>query len=153
VEEQQYNKSGKLVRRLVYPGALKDPKYANRYVAFTFDPSDPKSQPVQDTTTPAVPTRPVEADQDEVEPGIPRFQIYEPGCPMLARYLVKMRWDERNPRKMADHRFDHWVVALAYFAISSGVLMNSSAALTETVRPVWMDWVEEGTRGRHWGRR
>jgi len=70
VEEQQYNKGGKLVRRLFYPGALKDPKYANRYVAFTFDPNDPKSQPVQDTTQPAVPTRPVESDQDEFEPGI-----------------------------------------------------------------------------------
>jgi beta-lactamase regulating signal transducer with metallopeptidase domain/biopolymer transport protein ExbD len=37
VEEQQYNKDGKLVRRLFYPGALKDPKYAGRFVAFTFD--------------------------------------------------------------------------------------------------------------------
>ena len=71
VEEQQYNKDGKLVRRLFYPGALKDPKYANRFVAFTFDPNDPKSQPVQDTTQPAVPTRPVQSDQDEFEPGIP----------------------------------------------------------------------------------
>ena len=90
---------------------------------------------------------------EEVEPGIPRFQIYEVGCPMLARYLTKMRWDEKNPRKMADHGFDHWIVALAYFAISSGVLTTSSAALQDAVRPVWMDWIEEGTRRRHWGRR
>lgn len=71
VEEQQYNKNGKLVRRLFYPGALKDPRYANRFVAFTFDPNDPNANPVQDTTTPAVPTRPVQSDQDEFEPGIP----------------------------------------------------------------------------------
>jgi hypothetical protein len=77
VEEQQYNKSGRLVRRLFYPGALKDPKYANRFVAFTFDPDDPKANPVQDTTTPATPTRPVQADQDEFEPGIP----LGPGAP------------------------------------------------------------------------
>lgn len=92
---------------------------------------------------------------EEVEPGVPRFQIYEPGCPMLARYFTKMRWDEKNPRKLADHRFDHWIIAVAYFAISSGVLMTTSAALQEQVRPVWMDWIEEGTRTktRHGGRR
>jgi beta-lactamase regulating signal transducer with metallopeptidase domain/biopolymer transport protein ExbD len=56
VEEQQFNKDGKLIRRLFYPGALKEPKYANRFVAFTYDPDDPKSQPkeVNDVT----PTRP-----------------------------------------------------------------------------------------------
>ncbi len=79
---------------------------------------------------------------EEVEPGVPRFQVYEPGCPMLAKYLPKMRWDEKNPRKMADHKFDHWVVALAYFAISSGVLTNAEAG-SRAQRPVWMDWIEE----------
>jgi len=59
-----------------------------------------------------------------------------------------MRWDEKNPRRMADHKFDHWIVALAYFAISSGVLAQSSAALQEVVRPVWMDWIEDGA-GAH----
>lgn len=71
IEEQQYNKDAKLVRRLFYPGALKDPKYANRFVAFTFDPNDPKANPVQDTTQPARPTRPVQSDQEEFEPGVP----------------------------------------------------------------------------------
>jgi hypothetical protein len=80
---------------------------------------------------------------EEVEPGVPRFQVYEPGCPMLAKYLPKMRWDEKNPRKMADHKFDHWVVALAYFAISSGVLSLSQAEETRQ-RPAWMDWIDEG---------
>jgi hypothetical protein len=85
---------------------------------------------------------------EEIEPGVPRLQIYEPGCPMLAKYLPKMRWDEKNSRKMADHKMDHGVVCLAYFAISSGVLSQSAAA-TSTTRPVWMDWLEEGRRRRH----
>ena len=85
---------------------------------------------------------------EEVEPGVPRFQVYEPGCPMLAKYLPKMRWNEKNPRAMADHQFDHWVVCVAYFAISSGVLSYSEPERV-TKRPVWMDWVAEahGPRG------
>jgi hypothetical protein len=82
---------------------------------------------------------------EEVEPGVPRFQVYEPGCPMLAKYLPKMRWDEKNPRKMADHKFDHWVVCLAYFAISSGIL-GSTGPSEHARRPVWMDWLEEENR-------
>ncbi len=73
---------------------------------------------------------------------VPRFQIYEPGCPMLAKYLPKMRWDEKNPRKMADHKFDHWPVCLAYFAISSGVLARSEQAQSKA-EPFWMEWVRE----------
>lgn len=84
---------------------------------------------------------------EELEPGVPRFQIYEPGCPMLAKYLPKMRWDEKNPRKMADHKFDHWVVALAYFAISSGILSFSEQASTAR-EPEWMAWMRESGGGR-----
>jgi hypothetical protein len=80
---------------------------------------------------------------EEVEPGIPRFQIYEPGCPMLAKYLPKMRWDEKNPRKMADHKFDHWIVALAYFAISSGVLSLSEAVIPAEKEAVGLRWLRE----------
>jgi hypothetical protein len=82
---------------------------------------------------------------EEVEPGIPRFQIYEPGCPNLARYLPKYRWDEKNERKFADHKFDHYGVALAYFAISSGVLSTTSKTEPE-VEPVWMKWLREDAR-------
>jgi hypothetical protein len=82
---------------------------------------------------------------EEVEPGIPRLQIYEPGCPMLAKYLPKMRWDETNPRKMADHKFDHWPICLAYFAISSGVLSVTSRPKEET-EPIWMQWMREGQK-------
>jgi hypothetical protein len=86
---------------------------------------------------------------EEVEPGIPRLQIYEPGCPMLAKYLPKMRWDETNPRKMADHKFDHWPICLAYFAISSGVLSISKEESANKVEPIWMQWVREGAKRPH----
>lgn len=79
----------------------------------------------------------------EVEPGVPRFQVYEPGCPMLAKYLPKYRWDEKKPRNLADHKFDHYGVAVAYFAISSGVLSVSQAE-SVTKEPEWMAWIREG---------
>jgi hypothetical protein len=86
---------------------------------------------------------------EEVEPGVPRFQVYQPGCPMLAKYLPKMRWDDKNPRKMADHKFDHWIVAVAYFAISSGASWRRPRTRPVSTRPVWMDWMEEtSSRGR-----
>lgn len=88
----------------------------------------------------------------EVEPGVPRFQIYEPGCPMLAKYLPKMRWDEKQPRKMADHQFDHWIVCLAYFAISSGVLSFSQAEPEKNARQTMIEEAlreaQQGQRGR-----
>jgi hypothetical protein len=59
-----------------------------------------------------------------------------------------MRWDEKNPRKMADHKFDHPAVTLAYFALSSGVLSQAEAEVP-VQRPVWMDWLNEsGRKGR-----
>ena len=79
---------------------------------------------------------------EEVEAGVPRFQMYERGCPTLAKYLPKMRWDEKNQRKMADHKFDHPVVCLAYFAISSG-MVSQSGPVEPVRRPVWMDWMDE----------
>lgn len=84
---------------------------------------------------------------EEISPGVPRFVVYEPGCPMLAKYLPKMRWDEKNPRKMADHKFDHWPVCLAYFGISSGVL-SLSGETKETKEPEWMAWMRDSGRGQ-----
>lgn len=84
---------------------------------------------------------------EEVEPGVPRFQIYEPGCPMLAKYLPKYRWDEKNTRKFADHKFDHYGVCVAYFAISSGVL-GATGPENIATRPAWMDWLDEDRSAR-----
>ena len=61
---------------------------------------------------------------------------------MLSKYLPKMRWDEKNPRKMDKHKFDHWPVALAYFGISSGVL-SLTAKEDPRQEPVWMRWLRE----------
>lgn len=70
VEERQFNKDGKLIRRLFYPGSLKEPEFARRFVAFTYDPDDPGAKGVL-VKAPVRPTRPVESNQDEFEPGIP----------------------------------------------------------------------------------
>ena len=88
----------------------------------------------------------------EVQPGIPQAQIYQPGCPMLCKYLPKQRWDEKNPRKMADHKWDHPAVTGAYFGASSGVLSHAQNEVSQP-RPVWMDWIEESTRSGRRGRR
>ncbi len=57
--------------------------------------------------------------QMEVMPGVPRLQLLEKGCPYLAKYLPRMKYDERHPNAMADHKHDHPVVTLAYFALST----------------------------------
>lgn len=54
----------------------------------------------------------------EVEPGKPRFQMYGPGCPYLVKSLPQMRYDEKNPLAMADHRHDHAPIAAAYYWMS-----------------------------------
>ena len=70
IEEQLFNKEGKLVRRLFYPGALKDPRYAKRTVAFSFDPNKPTDlgKVVEGRAKPIVP---VTQNEDEFEPGLP----------------------------------------------------------------------------------
>jgi hypothetical protein len=86
----------------------------------------------------------------EVAPGVPLFQIHETGCPMLAKYLPKYRWDEKNTRKMADHKFDHYGVVLAYFAISSGVLSVTQEEPRQQQEAIGLAWLREdrGTRRR-----
>lgn len=70
IEERLFNTERQLVRRLFYPGALKDPRYARRFVAFNIDPKNSKAPGVEETQQ-VKPIRPVESDQDEFEPGIP----------------------------------------------------------------------------------
>ena len=70
IEEQLFNREGKLVRRLFYPGALKDPRYAKRTVAFSFDPNKPADlgKVVEGKVKPIIP---VTQNEDEFEPGLP----------------------------------------------------------------------------------
>lgn len=70
VEERLLNAKGRLIRRLFYPGALKDPRFAKRFVAFNYDPDNPEAKPVADTKD-VKPVRPVEQAQDSFDPGTP----------------------------------------------------------------------------------
>lgn len=70
VEERLLNARGRMVRRLFYPGALKDPRFAKRFVAFNYDPDNPGAKPVADTKD-VKPVRPVEQAQDSFDPGTP----------------------------------------------------------------------------------
>lgn len=73
----------------------------------------------------------------EYEPGKPRFQMYAPGCPYLTKSLPQMRYDEKNPLAMADHKHDHAPVAAAYFLMSVMHAMEREAA-SVVKRPKWM---------------
>jgi hypothetical protein len=70
VEERLFNAKGRIIRRLFYPGALKDPRFAKRFVAFNYDPDNPEAKPVADTKD-VKPVRPVEQAQDSFDPGTP----------------------------------------------------------------------------------
>jgi hypothetical protein len=70
VEERLFNAKGRIIRRLFYPGALKDPRFAKRFVAFNYDPDNPDGKPVADTKD-VKPVRPVEQAQDSFDPGTP----------------------------------------------------------------------------------
>ena len=82
VEERQFNQKGQLVRRLFYPGALRETvsgkEYGNRFVAFNYDPNDPNAKPVQSKEV-VKPTKPVESDQDDFDPQIPTGRVVEVG--------------------------------------------------------------------------
>lgn len=54
---------------------------------------------------------------DEVAPGVPRTQFIEKLCPNTVKYIPRMKYNERNPAAMADHKQDHWPVACAYFGM------------------------------------
>lgn len=70
----------------------------------------------------------------------PRIQFYvngHDGCPYLVKTIPQMRFDPKKPLKMADHKEDHGVVALAYFLISSGSMDRQALPHAMSLRP-WM---------------
>lgn len=67
--EELYDKNGHLVRRLYYPGALKDPRFAKRMVAFSFDPEKPSAKEVE-IKGPVKPIVPVTQNGEAFEPGV-----------------------------------------------------------------------------------
>lgn len=69
--EELFNRKGQLVRRLFYPGALKDPRFAKRMVAFSFDPDKaPDQQQVKEIKGPVQPIVPVTKSGEDFEPGV-----------------------------------------------------------------------------------
>lgn len=66
--------------------------------------------------------------QSEVEWGtgetlvkVPRIQFLQSvgmGVPLTIKYLPMMRYDEKHPMEMADHKHDHLPIACAYFLMS-----------------------------------
>ncbi len=80
-EEQQYNKKGQLIRRVFYPGALRDvpgvdPRVVREGAAIVYNPDDPQAKPVQVQAPP--PTAPVQSEQNEFTPGIPIGRAAQP---------------------------------------------------------------------------
>lgn len=81
---------------------------------------------------------------EEAEPGVPRLQILDKfagpglGCPYLIKTLPMQRYDPKHPLRMADHKDDHAVIALAYFLISSGAMERRSSATADRKTPKWM---------------
>ena len=77
---------------------------------------------------------------EEVAPDVPRLQIYDggknAGCPYLIKTLPMMQFDPKHPLRLADHKHDHAVVALAYFLISSASAERSNFQDSQ-IRP-WM---------------
>lgn len=68
--EELFNRKGQLVRRLFYPGALKDPRFAKRMVAFSYDPEKPAEQQVKEIKGPVQPIVPVTKSGEDFEPGV-----------------------------------------------------------------------------------
>lgn len=54
---------------------------------------------------------------EQVGPNVPRIQFLEGATPMSIKYLPRMKFNDRNPAAMADHKMDHWPVAIAYFGM------------------------------------
>lgn len=53
-----------------------------------------------------------------ISPGVPRTQFLSSGCGNTIKYIPRMKFDEKNPAAMAEHKGDHWPVAAAYFGMA-----------------------------------
>lgn len=76
-----------------------------------------------------------QADEDT-----PRIQFYangKDGCPYLVKTIPQMRYDQKRPKAMADHKDDHSVVATCYYLMSHSADPRQSIAGPTGMRP-WM---------------
>lgn len=77
---------------------------------------------------------------EEAGEAVPRVQFFvqgQRGCPMTVRTIPQMRYDEKRPKAMADHRDDHWVIAACYYLMSHS--SDSRAQMPSLSQmPKWM---------------
>lgn len=78
---------------------------------------------------------------EEAGPNTPRIQFYvgphQTGCPLTVKTIPQMRFDQKQPQKMADHHNDHWVVATCYYLMSHSSDPRFAIATDTRLRP-WM---------------
>lgn len=77
---------------------------------------------------------------EEAGDGVPRIQFYvngRQGCPYLCRTIPQMRYDDKKPKAMADHRHDHAVVACCYYLLSHSSDPRQSMPSFSNI-PKWM---------------
>lgn len=86
---------------------------------------------------------------EEAGEDTPRLQFFahgrHEGCPYLVRTIPQMRYDEKHPERMADHREDHAVVALCYYIMSHASDQQRSILGTSKLRP----WMRPKKEDRH----
>lgn len=78
---------------------------------------------------------------EEAGEGVPRLQIYtygHKGCPYLTRTIPQMRFDQKRPAFMADHKDDHAVVALAYYLLSHSADPRQGGIYSPAAVRPWM---------------
>jgi hypothetical protein len=77
----------------------------------------------------------------EAGENLPTLQFYkgvgDAGCHMLVKTIPYMRYDDKRPSFMADHRDDHWVVACCYYLLSHSADSKSEFVQQVNIRP-WM---------------
>lgn len=86
---------------------------------------------------------------EEAYEGVPRLQILHngmTGCPMLTRTIPQMRFDPKQPKRMDDHKNDHWVIAACYYLMShaSDLKIEGSNGLG-VIKP----WMKEKKQERY----
>lgn len=70
-----------------------------------------------------------------LEDGLPKLQIFAPGCPKLVKTLPMMRIDPKNPTRIADSKNDHWTITAGYFCMGR---IGVSKQPTVSHVPIWM---------------
>lgn len=77
---------------------------------------------------------------EEAYEDTPRIQFYhsgKDGCPYLVRTIPQMRYDQKRPKAMADHKDDHSVVACCYYLMSHSADPRNNSYTPMGNRP-WM---------------